>query len=44
MGRLKGMVHRIPQGEGGEQGDALMPLLFAFGQHEALQAVSRQLP
>ena len=32
-----GTVHRIPQGEGGEQGDALMPLLFAvlgvFRQH-----------
>ena len=39
----EGTVHRIPQGEGGEQGDALMPLLFALGQHEALQAVSRQL-
>ena len=39
----EGTVHRIPQREGGEQGDALMPLLFALGQHEALQAVSRQL-
>ena len=39
----EGVVHRIPQGEVGEQGDALMPLLFALGQHEALQAVSRQL-
>ena len=38
----EGTAHRIPQGEGGEQGDALMPL-FALGQHEALQAVSRQL-
>ena len=38
----EGTVHRIAQGEGGEQGDALMPLLFALGQHEALQAVSRQ--
>ena len=38
----EGTVHRIPQGEGGEQGDALMPLMFALG-HEALQAVSRQL-
>ena len=27
-----GTVHRIPHGEGGEQGDALMALLFAVGQ------------
>ena len=27
------------QGEGGEQGDALMPLLFSLGQHGALVAV-----
>ena len=26
-----GEVHSIPQGEGGEQGDPLMPLLFLFG-------------
>ena len=39
----EGVVHRIPQGEGGEQEHALMPLLFALGQHEALLAVSRQL-
>ena len=32
-----------PQGEGGEQGDALMPLLFAVGQHQALVAAHRQL-
>ena len=37
-----GTVHRIPQGEGGEQGDALMPLLFAVGQHQALEAAQRQ--
>ena len=37
----EGTVHRIPQGEGGEQGDALMPLLFALGQHEALLVASR---
>ena len=29
-------VHTIPQGEGGEQGDPLMPLLFCLGQHPAL--------
>ena len=28
----------IPQGEGGEQGDPLMPLLFSLGQHSALDA------
>ena len=27
-----GEVHKIPQGEGGEQGDAMMPLLFSLGQ------------
>ena len=30
----------IPQGEGGEQGDPLMPMLFALGQHSSLVAVS----
>ena len=39
-----GTVHTIPQGEGGEQGDPLMPLLFAVGQHEALEAINGQLP
>ena len=34
-----GNVHHIHQGEGGEQGDALMPLLFSLGQHSALEAV-----
>ena len=38
-----GTVHRIPQGEGGEQGGALMPLLFCLGQHRALEAAQRQL-
>ena len=38
-----GVSHRIRQGEGGEQGDALMPLLFALGQHAPLEAVQRQL-
>ena len=31
------------QGEGCEQGDPLMPLLFSFGQHRALVAVQAQL-
>ena len=38
-----GVVHRIPQGEGGEQGDPLMPLLFAVGQHGALAATQESL-
>ena len=39
----QGNVHVVPQGEGGEQGDAMMPLLFCLGQKEALQSVQRQL-
>ena len=38
-----GTVHTIRQGEGGEQGDAFMPLLFAVGQHSALDAVQEEL-
>ena len=38
-----GTVHHIPQGEGGEQGDPLMPLLYALGQHSALVAASERL-
>ena len=38
-----GVSHTIPQGEGGEQGDAMMPLLFALGQHEALQAANQNM-
>ena len=37
------MVHTIQQGEGGEQGDAFMPLLFCMGQHAALQEVQARL-
>ena len=33
-----GEVHKIPQGEGGEQGDPMMPLLYSLGQHRALEA------
>ena len=36
----QGVVHNIPQGEGGEQGDTLMPLLVAVGQHQATQPES----
>ena len=32
-----GTAHTIDQGEGGEQGNALMPLLYSLGQHGALQ-------
>ena len=35
-----GTVHTI---EGGEQGDALMPLLFCLGQHAALEAIQREM-
>ena len=38
-----GVVHDVAQGEGGEQGDPMMPLLFSLGQHAALMAVQRQL-
>ena len=31
-----GHTHVIHQGEGGEQGDALMPMLYALGQHGTL--------
>ena len=39
----EGVVHEILQGEGGEQGDALMPALFALGQHDALLAIHDRL-
>ena len=38
-----GVVHHVDQGEGGEQGDAMMLLLFSLGQHAALQAVKGRL-
>ena len=38
-----GRTHTIVQGEGGEQGDAMMPLLFCLGQHSALAAVQAQM-
>ena len=37
-----GTTQYIPQGEGGEQGDPLMPLLFALGQHRVLEAHPRE--
>ena len=39
----EGVNHEIPQGEGGEQGDPLMPALFALGLHQALLAVQANL-
>ena len=38
-----GETHEIKQGEGGELGDAMMPLLYALGQHQALRCVQSQL-
>ena len=38
-----GAIHTIDQGEGGEQGDALMPLLHSLGQHSAFQRVQSEL-
>ena len=37
------VVHEITQGEGGEQGDPLMPALYALGQHRAIVAVQATL-
>ena len=38
----QGHAHVITQAEGGEQGDPLMPALFALGQRPALREVQRQ--
>ena len=38
-----GDTQEIPQGEGGEQGDPLTPLLFSLGKHPALEAIQRRL-
>ena len=38
-----GVSQSIPQGEGGEQGDPLMPMLFALGQHAALEAIQARM-
>ena len=37
-----GVSQSIPQGEGGEQGP-LMPMLFALGQHAALEAIQARM-
>ena len=39
----EGVEHSILQGEGGEQGDPLMPLLYSLGQHGALVATQEEL-
>ena len=39
----EGDLHIVLQGEGGEQGDPLMPALFSIGQHPALVAVQALL-
>ena len=38
-----GETHTVQQGEGGEQGDALMPLLFSLGQQRTLRAIAGEL-
>ena len=43
VGGRDGRVHEIAQGEGGEQSDHLMPLLFSLGQHAALAAANARL-
>ena len=39
-----GETHTISQGEGGEHGDAMMPLLFSLGQHRLEEVASRLTP
>ena len=39
----EGHTHMIQQGEGGEQGDPLMPALFALAQHDALVEAAGRL-
>ena len=38
-----GVTHFIHQGEGGEHGDALMPMLHSSGQHGALESIHDSL-
>ena len=38
-----GATQIIQQGEGGEQGDPLMPMLFALGQHLVLAILQQEL-
>ncbi len=39
-----GDVHNILQEEGGEQGDGLMPMMYALGQHDGLDEARSLLP
>ena len=39
----EGVEHVITQGEGGEQGDPLMPALYALAQHDGLHEAALQL-
>ena len=39
----RGVAHEVRQAEGGEQGDPLMPGLFALAQHPALLAAQQSL-
>ena len=39
----QGKRHEIKQGEAGEQGDPLMPALFALGLHDTLVKVKEQM-
>ena len=39
----EGRAHEITQKAGGEQGDPLMPALYALGQHAALVEVNETL-
>ena len=43
VGGVVGITQYISQGEGGEQDDPLMPLLFALGQHGALEAIHERM-
>ena len=38
----EGTVHEIQQGEGGEQGDPLMPAVFALGPFKLCKKVCNQ--
>ena len=38
-----GDIHEVPQGEVGEQGDAMMPMLYFLGPHRALLSAQSKL-
>ncbi len=39
-----GDVHNILQGDGGKQGDGLVPMMYALGQHDGLDEARTLLP